>query len=51
MADSARHFHACDLKYRFGIQLLPKERKRLRNGAQLRATSASYGYNDFLHLL
>jgi hypothetical protein len=30
--------------------LLPERRKRLRNGVQLWAASASYGGNDFLPL-
>jgi hypothetical protein len=51
VADSARHFHACDFKYRFGIKQLAKERKRIRNGVQLWASSASYRNNDFVHLL
>ena len=51
MADSARHFHTYDFKYRIGIQLLPKESKRISDGVQLWAASASYGYDDFLHLL
>ena len=51
VADSARRFHACDFKYRFGIKQLAKERKRIRNGVQLWASSASYRNNDFVHLL
>jgi hypothetical protein len=49
MADTAGHFHSCDIELRIFVEAGAKNRKRFPHGFEFRAPRASHRYDHFVH--